>query len=129
MLAYLKGQVINKTLNYAIMETGGVGYRIYGGENFLNDLKTGAAAEVYLHHHVREDASDLYGFKTAEELELFESLLSVSGVGPKSALGVLNIASADDIKEAIIRDDANLADQSFRHRQEDGGTDRFGIEK
>jgi len=108
MLAYLQGQVINKTLNYAIVATNGVGYRVYGGENFLNELKIGAAAEIYLHHHVREDAADLYGFKTLADLELFELLLSVSGVGPKSALGVLNIATADDIKEAVARDDANL---------------------
>jgi len=57
---------------------------------------------------VREEASDLYGFKNLEDLELFELLLTVSGVGPKSALGVISMASASDIKEAIIRGDANL---------------------
>jgi len=108
MIAYLKGQVINKSLNYAIVATGGLGYRVYGGENFLGELHLGAETEIYLHHHVREDAADLYGFKTLADLELFELLLSVSGVGPKSALGVLNIATAEDIKEAVIRDDANL---------------------
>jgi len=108
MIAFLRGQVRDKGWNYAIVETGGVGYRVGATENFLNELKVGAAAEIYIHHAIREDASDLYGFKTREELELFELLLTVSGIGPKSALGVLAIASAADIKEAIIRGDANL---------------------
>jgi Holliday junction DNA helicase RuvA len=108
MISFLRGTVINKNLNYVIIETAGLGYRVYGSENFLAELKIGATTEIYTHHQVREDASDLYGFKSLEDLELFELLLTVSGVGPKSALGVLTIASTADIKEAIIRGDANL---------------------
>jgi Holliday junction DNA helicase RuvA len=108
MISFLRGRAIAKTLNYVVLETGDIGYRIYAGENLLNDLKVGAETEVYTHHHVREEADDLYGFRTAEDLELFELLLTVSGVGPKSALGVLSLATADDIKEAIARDDAGL---------------------
>jgi Holliday junction DNA helicase RuvA len=108
MIAYLSGKIINKSFNYAILEVAGIGYQIYAGENFLNELKIGGEVEIYTHHQVREEASDLYGFKTLEDLELFELLLTVSGVGPKSALGVIAMASANDIKEAIIRGDANL---------------------
>ncbi|MFA5023550.1 MAG: Holliday junction branch migration protein RuvA [Patescibacteria group bacterium] len=108
MIAYLRGKILTKALNYFILEVAGVGYQIYAGENFLNDLKIASETEIYIHHQVREEVSDLYGFKTLEDLELFELLLSVSGVGPKSALGVLAIASGNDIKEAIIRNDANL---------------------
>jgi len=108
MIAFLRGQVRDKGWNYAIIETAGVGYRVFATENFLNELKTGTEAEIYTHHAIREDASDLYGFKSREELELFELLLTVSGIGPKSALGVMAIATAADIKEAIIRGDANL---------------------
>lgn len=108
MISFLRGRVINKGLNYAIIETGNIGYQVFAGENFLNDLKIDNEVEIYTHHQVREEASDLYGFKTLEDLELFELLLTVSGVGPKSALGVLTMASASDIKEAIIRGDANL---------------------
>ena len=108
MISYLRGKIINKSLNYAIIENAGVGYQIFAGENFLNELKIGELAEIYTHHQVREEASDLYGFKNLEDLELFELLLTVSGVGPKSALGVIAMASAGDIKEAIIRGDANL---------------------
>jgi Holliday junction DNA helicase RuvA len=108
MISYLRGRIINKSLNFAILEVAGIGYQVFAGENFLNELKTGAEVEIYTHHQVREEASDLYGFKTLEDLELFTLLLTVSGVGPKSALGVISIASASDIKEAIIRGDANL---------------------
>jgi Holliday junction DNA helicase RuvA len=108
MISYLRGKIINKTLNYTILEVAGIGYQIFAGENFLNELKIGVDVEIYTHHQVREEASDLYGFKNLEDLELFELLLTVSGVGPKSALGVISMASASDIKEAIIRGDANL---------------------
>lgn len=108
MLSFLRGKIIHKTINYFVLEVNNIGYQIFAGANFLEGLRLGAEAEIFTHHHVREEASDLYGFKTAEELELFELLLTVSGVGPKSALGVLSIASAGDIKEAIMRDDASL---------------------
>lgn len=108
MIAFLRGRVQHKSLSSFILEVQNIGYQIFASESFLNDLRVGAEAEIYTHHHVREEADDLYGFKNGEDLELFELLLTVSGVGPKSALGVLTIATAGDIKEAIIRDDANL---------------------
>lgn len=108
MIAYLRGTIINKANNYFILELNNIGYAIYASENFLNNLKVGTETEIYIHHHVREDAEDLYGFPSLEDFELFELLLSVSGVGPKSALGVLAMATAGDIKEAIVRGDADL---------------------
>ena len=108
MIAYLRGQIINKTSGYVIVEVNGLGYQVFVGENLGNELKVNTEVELYTHHQVREEASDLYGFKTIDDLSLFELLLSVSGVGPKSALGVLSLASADDIKEAIVRGDADL---------------------
>jgi len=108
MLAYLCGQVLAKSNNYLILKVNNVGYQIFVGESLLSSIAKGEEYELYLSHQVREDASDLYGFKSLEDLALFELLLSVSGVGPKSALGVLSIASADDIREAVIRNDASL---------------------
>jgi len=108
MLAYLSGIVIAKNNNYLILKVNNVGYQIFVGESLLSSMNKGEDRELYLSHQVREDASDLYGFKNLEDLALFELLLSVSGVGPKSALGVLSIASADDIREAVIRNDASL---------------------
>lgn len=108
MISYLRGKVISQALNYAIIEVANIGYQVFAGEKFLAELKVGVEAEIYIHQQIREDANDLYGFKTLEDLELFGLLLSVSGVGPKSAVGVISMASASDIKEAIIRGDANL---------------------
>ena len=108
MISFLRGQVIHKANNYFILETANIGYQIFASENFLNNIKTGEEREVFTHHQIKEDASDLYGFNSVDDLELFEMLISVSGVGPKSALGVTNIATSDDIKDSIIRGDANL---------------------
>ncbi len=108
MISFLRGRITHKTLNYLILETNNIGYQVFGGDNFLNELKINKEAEIFIHQHIREEANDLYGFKNLEDLELFELLLTVSGVGPKSALGVLTMASSGDIKEAIIRGDANL---------------------
>lgn len=108
MISFLRGRLINKGLNYAIIETANIGYQVFCGETLLNDLRLDSEVEIYTHHHIREEANDLYGFKTLEDLELFELLLTVSGVGPKSALGILSIATSGDIKEAIVRGDANL---------------------
>jgi len=108
MISYLRGTIISKSINYFIIDVHDIGYSVFAGENFLNEIKTGEVIEVFTHHHVREEASDLYGFKNVEELGLFDLLIGVSGVGPKSALGVLAMASADDIKESIIRGDAEL---------------------
>lgn len=108
MIAYLSGSIVYKGSNNIILFTSGVGYKVFVAENFLSDLKIDQGIEVYIYHSVREDASDLYGFRNPEELDLFELLLSVSGIGPKSALAVLSMASPNDIKEAIMRDDAGL---------------------
>jgi holliday junction DNA helicase RuvA len=108
MIAYLNGQILAKSNNYVILGVDNIGYRLFIGESLGSELKVNDKREFYISHQVREDASDLYAFRSIVELELFELLLSVSGVGPKSALGVLSIASADDIKEAVIRGDAAL---------------------
>lgn len=108
MIAYLKGQVLAKNNNYLILGVNDVGYKLFATEAFLASLKVTAIQEFYISHQVREEASDLYAFKDLEELDMFELLLSVSGVGPKSALAVISLASPADIKEAVARDDASL---------------------
>jgi Holliday junction DNA helicase RuvA len=108
MIAFLRGKIINKTTNYAIIEVENVGYSVYINERLLGELPINQEVEIYTHQYVREDALDLFGFKTLADLEFFELLLTVSGIGPKSAMGVLSIASADDIKETILRGDSTL---------------------
>ncbi len=108
MIAYLKGRIISKRNGSIIINVKDVGYQVALGDNLFNELLLGAETELYTYHHVREEASDLYGFKSVLDLEIFEMLLSVSGVGPKSALGVLSVASYEDVVQAILRGDANL---------------------
>jgi len=108
MIAFIRGRVQAKNLTYAIIETNNIGYQVFMGEAFLAELVKDKEVEIYIHHQIREEASDLYGFKNPDDLELFGLLLTVSGIGPKSALGILNLASAADIREGIIRGDAGL---------------------
>lgn len=108
MIAYLKGQLINKGKNYLIIEVNSLGYQVFVSPVMYAELTIGDRSEIYTHHYVREDAESLYGFKNLEELEMFELLLSISGVGPKSALGVLSIAKVEDIKSSIARGDATM---------------------
>ena len=91
-----------------ILQTGDIGYQIFVNVVAYADLSIGQEVEFYLYHHVREDMEDLYGFKNFAELEFFKLLLSVSGVGPKSALGILGMASVEDIKESIGHGDPSL---------------------
>ncbi|MFH1662038.1 MAG: Holliday junction branch migration protein RuvA [Candidatus Falkowbacteria bacterium] len=108
MISYLKGKILNKSKNYVIIKVSDIGYKVFVNSAMIADLDFNQDVEVYTYHQVKEDASDLYGFKSLYELEMFELLLSVSGIGPKSALGVLAIASVDDVKESIASGDSSL---------------------
>lgn len=108
MISFLKGKILYKLKNSIIIEVNNIGYTIFVRENFLNELKVGQELSVFTHQYVREDSLDLYGFKNLEELEFFELLISISGIGPKSALSVLAIAKLSDIKESIVRGDSHL---------------------
>ncbi len=106
MISYLKGKIIYKNNSAIILENNGIGYKVFLGEEFFSSISLSEEREIFIFHQVKEDASDLYGFKNVSDLELFELLISVSGVGPKSALGILNMAGGADIKEAILSGDS-----------------------
>lgn len=115
MISYLKGKILNKGPsagsgqgNFIILKVSDIGYKVFVGPVFYADLGAGQEAEIYTHQYVREDALDLYGFRNPEELEMFEMLISISGIGPKTALGVLSVGSVADIRESIARGDAHL---------------------
>ena len=104
MIALLRGILIEKHPNQAIVEAGGVGYDVTIPVSTFTHLPgTGAEVRLRIHTHVREDALSLYGFLTGEEKALFEKLISVSGIGPTLAVKVLSGMAAPDLIGAIIR--------------------------
>ncbi len=108
MLAYIQGIIIFLDSHSLIVRAGDLGYRIFVTEDTRLKSVLGDEAAFFLHQHIRENAEELYGFSSPQEFELFEHLLSVSGVGPKSALSVLRLASVEDIISAIACGDAGL---------------------
>ncbi len=108
MISFLSGKILFKGENYAIVEVNNIGYKVFLALIFLADLKIGGEVEFYTHQYVREDALDLYGFRSMEELQIFELLISISGIGPKSALGILSIANIAEIKNSIASGDSSL---------------------
>lgn len=107
MYEYIKGEVISTEADCAVIETGGIGYRIYTTSQSLLHIKTGEQAKLFCHFAVREDSHTLYGFVTPEEKEMFVRLTSVSGIGPKAALAVLSSMKVSELAAAIITSDEN----------------------
>lgn len=102
MISYLTGTILHKDIKYVVLMTsGGVGYKVYTTLETLGQNSTGQAVELWIHTVVREDALDLYGFSNKRSLDFFELLLTISGIGPKSALGILSATTVDSIIEAI----------------------------
>jgi holliday junction DNA helicase RuvA len=102
MIAHLRGKLISKHPNQAIIEAGGVGYEVIISIPTFSDLpQLGSEVSVFVHTHVREDALALFGFIHAEEKQLFEKLISVSGIGPKLAITILSGMQSDAIVGAI----------------------------
>lgn len=106
MISYIKGSLELKTIDYVVIDVGGIGYKIFMSANSIDRLgETGEVVKVYTYMRVREDDISLYGFCTSEELKLFEQLLGVSGVGAKSALSILSNISPSSFALAIISGD------------------------
>jgi Holliday junction DNA helicase RuvA len=102
MISYLRGKVKLAKEDFVILDVAGVGYQIFATQKILGGIKNAKEeVELFVYQHLREDTSDLFGFLTHEELEFFEIIVSVSGVGPRVGLAVLEISSIDDIKKAI----------------------------
>lgn len=101
MIATLRGTVRAHDLRSVVVDVGGVGFRAYVGGGLL-DQPIGSTIELFTYLHVSDDALDLYGFASEDELGLFQSLLKVSGVGPKSAQGILSAVPAADLRQAIM---------------------------
>ncbi len=103
MYAYIKGNLEMKLNDSVVIEANGIGYKIYMAQNAMDKLGSiGDTVKVHTHYHVREDNISLYGFLTSEELNMFELLLSVSGIGAKSALAILANIDPQSFAVAVI---------------------------
>ena len=101
----VRGNVIHIGQNIAVVECGGVGYKCQTTINTLKNLKLNTEAKLYTYLNVREDAMELFGFYTEEELSAFKTLIGVSGVGPKVGIAILSVLSPQQIALAIASDD------------------------
>ncbi|MCL4406361.1 MAG: Holliday junction branch migration protein RuvA [Patescibacteria group bacterium] len=114
MIYSLKGKLTEKGPGYVVVETSGVGYKTFFPASSENKLpKLGEDIKLYTKLRVKDDGFDLYGFLYKEEREFFELLNTVSGVGPKTALGILNLASVGDLKFAIAEGNKDVLIKSI----------------
>jgi holliday junction DNA helicase RuvA len=108
MIALLKGIIEFRNDPYVIIDVNGVGYKVHAAHNVLSRITVGETVKLYIHTHVREDVLDLYGFFESGDLRLFEHLISVSGIGPKTAIGIFSVGVRNDIIKAIISGDVTF---------------------
>jgi len=108
MIGYLNGKVLFVRDGWTVIETGGVGYKVNINSDLTAHLHAEENTELYIYTQVREDILALYGFKSLDELDLFEMLISVSGIGPKAALNILSVASIEKIRASIQSQDPTL---------------------
>lgn len=107
MIGFLKGDILKKNNDNVIIGVGGVGYKVFMTEHAIDQCGN-ASISVSVYTHVREQEITLYGFLQEEEQEIFELLISVSGIGPKAALNILTVADVTSIKTAIAAEDTTI---------------------
>ena len=106
MISYLEGKILDKNEKFFVVDVSDVGYKIFSHSGILEKIpENGQNVKIWTHLYIREDAMDLYGFLNKEELEFFEILISISGIGPRSALGILEGAPVSSLKQAIVSED------------------------
>lgn len=105
MFYYLEGKIALLDANLAVVDCGGVGYACFASNYTLSNLRVGETHRLYTHCNVKEDAFDIYGFSSRDELRLFELLIGVTGVGPTSALAILSVLNPDQLTLSILTGD------------------------
>lgn len=108
MIRLLKGIIELQDGQHLLIDVHGVGYHVYATQDLLARSVVGDAIKVFTYTHVREDMLDLYGFSALEDLKLFEQFLNVSGIGPKTAIGIFAIGSRERIMNAIATSDVTF---------------------
>jgi len=112
MIATLEGLVTEKIGEMVVLQCAGIGYGLYVSFEDFGALETGQSAKLYVYEAIREDAHNLFGFKTLETKQLFEQLLTVKGIGPKMALAILSIATLSQVRQAIANGDVKFISQA-----------------
>lgn len=107
MIGSLRGVVIEKSLTWILLEVAGLGYKVFVSPSVLSGLRSEAETFLYIHDHIREDARDLYGFLTLGDLELFQRLITISGIGPKAAANILSLGS-EVVRNAVMQGDVGM---------------------
>lgn len=105
MYAYIQGKITHRTPTEIYLETHGVGYHLLISLNTFSDIEKLEEVKLYTHFHVKEDAQTLFGFSTNEEKNIFQLLISVSGIGPNTARIVLSGMRPEDVQKAIVHED------------------------
>lgn len=106
MISYIKGQLAEVAVDSIVVDHDGIGYQIFVPASVLGQMPpVGSAVKVYTYLYVREDIMCLYGFLTRDDMSVFKLLITVSGIGPKGALGILSTISADDLRFAVMAGD------------------------
>ncbi|SHL94607.1 Holliday junction DNA helicase subunit RuvA [Anaerosporobacter mobilis DSM 15930] len=107
MISFIKGELDSIYEDGIVIENGGIGYDIKVPLSVMNELpSTGEEVKIYTYLYVREDILCLYGFLSRDDLQVFKLLITVNGIGPKGALGILSTISPDDLRFAVLADDA-----------------------
>ena len=107
MIASLSGTIRHKGLHHLVVDISGIGYKVFVTTDTALDRNNGDSVFLWTHLAVRETALDLFGFPEREELETFELLITISGIGPKTALGILNVASPSMLRQAVASEDTS----------------------
>ena len=108
MISYIKGTVAYKGKDSVVIENHGIGYQIKVPSRVLEGVNSGEEAMLHTYLYVREDQLALFGFSSIQELETFQILLGISGIGPKAALSVLSTMSVEDLYYAVFSEDAKI---------------------
>lgn len=109
MIGYLNGSIIIRDDPYIVLDVNGVGYRVYAALDVLSKVtELGSGLKLFTYTHVREDVLELYGFSKYSDLKLFEALINVSGIGPRTAISIFANGTGDEIVRAIINADVSF---------------------
>src|SRR3990167_916553 len=108
MIGFLRGEVFFREGNFVILDVSGVGYKVLAAQDVLEKTSKGISLELFIYTHVSEDNISLFGFLESSDLKLFENLIGVSGIGPKTAMNIFSIGSRSQIVSAIISADTSF---------------------